>query len=172
MKGGGTSSLWNFKLTDCRNKLFWWDSSSAGMAIYYNLLFFQLFAQWKRFRGRLFIFANQSSHILGPWERLWRATLPHHASPEVNRNHLNTFLHKFTKNIFSRSSRPSQRGTAEPNDSGSSGEEDDDDGFEILTAENLFSTLLSRVHGLMILCWRISMVTICVPCRFEHSPTD
>lgn len=31
------------------------------------------------------------------------------------------------------------------NDSGSSGEEDDEDGFEILTAENLFSTLLSRV---------------------------
>ncbi|EDS39042.1 serine/threonine protein kinase [Culex quinquefasciatus] len=47
-----------------------------------------------------------------------------------------------------RSSRPSQRGTAEPNDSGSSGEEDDDDGFEILTAENLFSTLLSRVRAL------------------------
>ncbi|KXJ77816.1 hypothetical protein RP20_CCG006465 [Aedes albopictus] len=43
-----------------------------------------------------------------------------------------------------RSSRPSQRGTVEPNDSASSGEEDDDDGFEILTAENLFSTLLSR----------------------------
>lgn len=47
-----------------------------------------------------------------------------------------------------RSSRPSQRGTAEPNDSASSGEEDDDDGFEILTAENLFSTLLSRVRAL------------------------
>ncbi|XP_021705898.1 serine/threonine-protein kinase par-1 isoform X4 [Aedes aegypti] len=47
-----------------------------------------------------------------------------------------------------RSSRPSQRGTVEPNDSASSGEEDDDDGFEILTAENLFSTLLSRVRAL------------------------
>ncbi|XP_055586188.1 serine-rich adhesin for platelets isoform X4 [Uranotaenia lowii] len=48
-----------------------------------------------------------------------------------------------------RSSRPSKRGTAEPNnDSASSGEEDDDDGFEILTAENLFSTLLSRVRAL------------------------
>lgn len=47
-----------------------------------------------------------------------------------------------------RSSRPSQRGTADPNDSASSGEEDDDDGFEILTAENLFSTLLSRVRAL------------------------
>ncbi|XP_065080909.1 uncharacterized protein Nuak1 isoform X3 [Ochlerotatus camptorhynchus] len=47
-----------------------------------------------------------------------------------------------------RSSRPSQRGTVEPTDSASSGEEDDDDGFEILTAENLFSTLLSRVRAL------------------------
>ncbi|ETN66966.1 serine/threonine protein kinase [Anopheles darlingi] len=47
-----------------------------------------------------------------------------------------------------RSSRPSKRGTADPNDSASSGEEDDDDGFEILTAENLFSTLLSRVRAL------------------------
>lgn len=47
-----------------------------------------------------------------------------------------------------RSSRPSQRGAVEPNDSASSGEEDDDDGFEILTAENLFSTLLSRVRAL------------------------
>uniref|UniRef100_A0AAG5CTU8 Protein kinase domain-containing protein n=1 Tax=Anopheles atroparvus TaxID=41427 RepID=A0AAG5CTU8_ANOAO len=47
-----------------------------------------------------------------------------------------------------RSSRPSKRGTVDPNDSASSGEEDDDDGFEILTAENLFSTLLSRVRAL------------------------
>lgn len=31
------------------------------------------------------------------------------------------------------------------NESGSSGEDDDEDGFELLTAENLFSTLLSRV---------------------------
>lgn len=34
---------------------------------------------------------------------------------------------------------------SQENDSQSSGEEDDDDGFEILTAENLFSTLLQRV---------------------------
>lgn len=34
----------------------------------------------------------------------------------------------------------------EHNDSVSSGEDDDDDGFEIVTAENLFSTLLSRVR--------------------------
>lgn len=34
---------------------------------------------------------------------------------------------------------------SQDNDSQSSGEEDDDDGFEILTAENLFSTLLQRV---------------------------
>lgn len=33
------------------------------------------------------------------------------------------------------------------NDSGSSGEDDDEDGFELLTAENLFSTLLSRVSS-------------------------
>lgn len=37
------------------------------------------------------------------------------------------------------------KATMEHNDSVSSGEDDDDDGFEILTAENLFSTLLSRV---------------------------
>lgn len=49
--------------------------------------------------------------------------------------------------FFCRSTRPSKRGTADPNDSASSGEEDDDDGFEILTAENLFSTLLSRVSA-------------------------
>ncbi|XP_026474809.1 uncharacterized protein LOC113378489 isoform X2 [Ctenocephalides felis] len=46
-----------------------------------------------------------------------------------------------------RSSRPS-RGLLEPSDSVSSGEDDDDDGFELLTAENLFSTLLSRVRSL------------------------
>ncbi|KAF7269581.1 hypothetical protein GWI33_017362 [Rhynchophorus ferrugineus] len=46
-----------------------------------------------------------------------------------------------------RSSRP-KKATLEHNDSLSSGEEDDDDGFEILTAENLFSTLLSRVRDL------------------------
>lgn len=44
-----------------------------------------------------------------------------------------------------RSTRPFKKLQAEGNDSGSSGEEDDEDGFEILTAENLFSTLLSRV---------------------------
>lgn len=38
-----------------------------------------------------------------------------------------------------------KKAALEHNDSVSSGEEDDDDGFEILTAENLFSTLLSRV---------------------------
>ncbi|KAG5892434.1 hypothetical protein JTB14_003368 [Gonioctena quinquepunctata] len=46
-----------------------------------------------------------------------------------------------------RSTRP-KRTTLEHNDSLSSGEEDDDEGFEILTAENLFSTLLSRVRDL------------------------
>lgn len=43
-----------------------------------------------------------------------------------------------------RSSRPVKK-ISQDNDSQSSGEEDDDDGFEILTAENLFSTLLQRV---------------------------
>lgn len=48
-----------------------------------------------------------------------------------------------------RSSKP-RRATLEHNDSLSSAEEedDDDDGFEILTAESLFSTLLSRVRSL------------------------
>lgn len=51
---------------------------------------------------------------------------------------------KFTYRL--RSSRPSKKAQqTDGNDSGSSGEEDDEDGFEILTAENLFSTLLSRV---------------------------
>lgn len=46
-----------------------------------------------------------------------------------------------------RSTRPFKNlQTADTNDSASSGEEDDEDGFEILTAENLFSTLLSRVR--------------------------
>ncbi|XP_044742368.1 probable serine/threonine-protein kinase MARK-C [Chrysoperla carnea] len=45
-----------------------------------------------------------------------------------------------------RSTRPNKR--LEHADSLSSGEEDDDDGFELLTAENLFSTLLSRVRSL------------------------
>ncbi|XP_050294375.1 uncharacterized protein LOC126734700 isoform X2 [Anthonomus grandis grandis] len=41
-----------------------------------------------------------------------------------------------------------KKATLDHNDSVSSGEEDDDDGFEILTAESLFSTLLSRVKDL------------------------
>ncbi|KAJ8967517.1 hypothetical protein NQ314_002832 [Rhamnusium bicolor] len=56
-----------------------------------------------------------------------------------------------SKNAFHmhrlRSTRP-KRANLEHNDSVSSGEEDDDEGFEILTAENLFSTLLSRVRDL------------------------
>ncbi|XP_023174317.2 mucin-5AC isoform X2 [Drosophila hydei] len=46
-----------------------------------------------------------------------------------------------------RSSRPVKK-ISQDNDSQSSGEEDDEDGFEILTAENLFSTLLQRVRAL------------------------
>lgn len=64
-----------------------------------------------------------------------------------------------------RSTRPFKKLQAtDGNDSGSSGEEDDDDGFEILTAENLFSTLLSRVSKpqislfpkKIIIVWKIS----------------
>lgn len=50
-----------------------------------------------------------------------------------------------------RSTRPVKKSKSnEGNDSASSGEEDDEDGFEILTAENLFSTLLSRVRRMSI----------------------
>lgn len=49
-------------------------------------------------------------------------------------------------NFGLRSTRPTKKVQSnDANDSGSSGEEDDEDNFEILTAENLFSTLLSRV---------------------------
>ncbi|GAB0094181.1 mucin-5AC [Sergentomyia squamirostris] len=48
-----------------------------------------------------------------------------------------------------RSTRPVKKINQEPSaDSASSGEDDDEDGFEILTAENLFSTLLQRVRAL------------------------
>lgn len=74
-------------------------------------------------------------------------------SSPFNQMHLNTSVgrdgepedaaSKFTYRL--RSSRPSRKLQTDTNDSASSGEEDDEDGFEILTAENLFSTLLSRV---------------------------
>lgn len=45
-----------------------------------------------------------------------------------------------------RTTRPNKKLTQDASvESGSSGEDDDEDGFELLTAENLFSTLLSRV---------------------------
>ncbi|XP_059612085.1 serine-rich adhesin for platelets isoform X2 [Phlebotomus argentipes] len=48
-----------------------------------------------------------------------------------------------------RSTRPVKKINQDPSaDSASSGEDDDEDGFEILTAENLFSTLLQRVRAL------------------------
>ncbi|KAL7024768.1 hypothetical protein ACKWTF_013190 [Chironomus riparius] len=50
-----------------------------------------------------------------------------------------------------RSSKPTKRSNVfsqDPNESDSGDEDDDDDGFELLTAENLFSTLLSRVRAL------------------------
>ena len=61
--------------------------------------------------------------------------------------------------LVTRSSKP-RRATLEHNDSLSSAEEedDDDDGFEILTAESLFSTLLSRVsNSLMYLFKTVKM---------------
>lgn len=78
------------------------------------------------------------------------------ASPFHNRMHRHTSIGresdsedpstKFTYRL--RSSRPSKKAQqTDVNDSASSGEEDDEDGFEILTAENLFSTLLSRVRN-------------------------
>lgn len=46
-----------------------------------------------------------------------------------------------------RTTRPIKKVATEQNESGSSDEEnDDEDGFEILTAEKLFSTLLQRVR--------------------------
>lgn len=50
-----------------------------------------------------------------------------------------------------RSSRPFKKiQRNDTNDSVSSDEEGDEDGFEILTAENLFSTLMSRVSFLVL----------------------
>lgn len=48
------------------------------------------------------------------------------------------------KFLLFRSSRPTR--PAEHQDSQSSGEEEDDDGFEMFSAESLFSTLLNRVR--------------------------
>lgn len=49
--------------------------------------------------------------------------------------------------LFRRTTRPIKKVATEQNESGSSDEEnDDEDGFEILTAEKLFSTLLQRVR--------------------------
>lgn len=56
-----------------------------------------------------------------------------------------------------RSTRPKKKPQGlDGNDSVSSGEEDDEDGFEILTAENLFSTLLQRVRGSIDFCFQNS----------------
>lgn len=68
----------------------------------------------------------------------------HHRNTSVGRDgESEDGTSKFTYRL--RSSRPSRKLQTDINDSASSGEEDDEDGFEILTAENLFSTLLSRV---------------------------
>lgn len=81
------------------------------------------------------------------------------ASPFHSRMHRHTSIgrdsesedpaSRFTYRL--RSTRPVKKvQQSDGNDSASSGEEDDEDGFEILTAENLFSTLLSRVRILQI----------------------
>lgn len=72
-----------------------------------------------------------------------------------------------------RTTRPLKKMSSEQtNDSGSSGEDDDEDGFEILTAENLFSTLLSRVN-LQFLCNIICSYHLLFPdSRFEHLQTE
>lgn len=54
----------------------------------------------------------------------------------------------FFRRTSCRTTRPIKKVATEQNESGSSDEEnDDEDGFEILTAEKLFSTLLQRVSG-------------------------
>ncbi|KAH8358474.1 hypothetical protein KR093_000449 [Drosophila rubida] len=70
-----------------------------------------------------------------------------------------------------RSSRPVKK-ISQDNDSQSSGEEDDDDGFEILTAENLFSTLLQRVRALTNRMNVNSDLTAGFPCHSSRLLTD
>lgn len=56
--------------------------------------------------------------------------------------------------LLCRSTRPVKKINQDPSaDSASSGEDDDEDGFEILTAENLFSTLLQRVWRCFFKCF-------------------
>lgn len=102
---------------------------------------------FSRFSGRPRKISNISSifndsedeSINSPFHRMQR-----HTSIGRDSDNETTPSTGFTYRL--RSTRPFKKlQTAEGNDSGSSGEEDDDDGFEILTAENLFSTLLSRV---------------------------
>lgn len=84
---------------------------------------------------------------------------------------------KFTYRL--RSTRPFKKmQMADGNESGSSGEEDDEDGFEILTAENLFSTLLSRVRILFFVFQNnfnnffiflfLKLFFVCLVYRFVH----
>ncbi|XP_055375000.1 5'-AMP-activated serine/threonine-protein kinase catalytic subunit alpha [Condylostylus longicornis] len=67
------------------------------------------------------------------------------SSIHSNTNSFNSAISsRHLRNFESQFSKPQPQYS----DSQSSGEEDDDDGFEILTAENLFSTLLQRVRAL------------------------
>lgn len=82
----------------------------------------------------------------------------------MQRNHVLLCIDSGEKNLFfyesscwyqffvlRRSTRPIKKLSQDTNDSQSSGEDDDEDGFEILTAENLFSTLLQRVSLVLVL---------------------
>lgn len=65
---------------------------------------------------------------------------------------------------FHRTTRPIKKVAVEQTESGSSDEEnDDEDGFEILTAEKLFSTLLQRVN------FEWSMESIGCDCKTRNS---
>lgn len=93
----------------------------------------------------MFIFSTflneRDSEEESPFARLHRHTsIGRESDSEEPRFHT---MHRL------RSSKPSKRPPQDQsNDSVSSGEDDDEDGFEILTAENLFSTLLSRVNSI------------------------
>ncbi|KAL3267878.1 hypothetical protein HHI36_007019 [Cryptolaemus montrouzieri] len=96
------------------------------------------FGKTKRFNSRL---SDRDSEDESPFTNLHRhSSFGKDSDTEDSRR--DTFhMHRL------RSTRP-KKASVEHADSISSGEDDDDDGFDILTAENLFSTLLSRVRDL------------------------
>ncbi|XP_049815446.1 serine/threonine-protein kinase par-1-like isoform X1 [Schistocerca nitens] len=101
------------------------------------------FGRHRRMSG-LLSDASEDEGFNSPFATLQRhSSLSRDKEPETPEEEKGAFhMHRL------RSSRPN-RSTLERNDSLSSAEDDDDDdGFEILTAESLFSTLLSRVRSL------------------------